>query len=31
MFIAFLLCLAATVYPAYKASKIKPLENLRTQ
>jgi lipoprotein-releasing system permease protein len=27
--IAFLLCLAATVYPAFKASKIKPLENLR--
>ncbi len=31
IFIAFLLCLAATVYPAVKASKIKPLENLRTQ
>ncbi len=29
--IAFFLCLAATVYPAFKASKIKPLENLRTQ
>jgi lipoprotein-releasing system permease protein len=29
IFIAFLLCLAATVYPAFKASKIKPLENLR--
>lgn len=29
--IAFLLCLAATVYPAFKASRIKPLENLRTQ
>lgn len=28
-FIAFLLCLAATIYPAFKASKIKPLENLR--
>jgi len=27
--IAFLLCLAATAYPAFKASKIKPLENLR--
>ena len=31
MFIAFLLCLSATVYPAFKASRIKPLENLRTQ
>jgi lipoprotein-releasing system permease protein len=29
--IAFLLCLAATVYPAFKASRIKPLENLRQQ
>ena len=29
--ITFLLCLAATVYPALKASKIKPLENLRAQ
>ena len=29
--IAFLLCLAATIYPAYKASRIKPLENLRQQ
>lgn len=29
--IAFLLCLAATVYPAFRASKIKPLENLRQQ
>jgi lipoprotein-releasing system permease protein len=29
--IAFLLCLAATAYPALKASKIKPLENLRAQ
>jgi lipoprotein-releasing system permease protein len=29
--IAFLLCLAATVYPAFKASRIKPLESLRTQ
>ncbi len=31
IFIAFLLCLTATIYPAYKASRIKPLENLRTQ
>ena len=31
MFAVFLLCLAATVYPAWKASKIKPLENLRRQ
>ncbi|MGI8639992.1 MAG: FtsX-like permease family protein [Pyrinomonadaceae bacterium] len=31
VFIAFLLCLAATIYPALKASRIKPLENLRTQ
>lgn len=30
-FIAFVLCLAATVYPAFKASRIKPLENLRRQ
>ncbi|HEY0428719.1 MAG TPA: FtsX-like permease family protein [Pyrinomonadaceae bacterium] len=29
--IAFLLCLAASFYPAYKASRIKPLENLRTR
>ncbi|MDQ3710620.1 MAG: ABC transporter permease [Acidobacteriota bacterium] len=29
--IAFLVCLAATVYPALKISKIKPLENLRRQ
>ncbi len=29
--IAFILCLAATVYPAFRASRIKPLENLRTQ
>lgn len=29
--IAFLLTLAATVYPAFRASRIKPLENLRTQ
>ena len=31
IFITLLLCLAATVYPAFKASKIKPLENLRQQ
>lgn len=31
IFIAFLLCLAATAYPAFKASRIKPLENLRRQ
>jgi len=31
VFIAFLLCLSATVYPAFKASRVKPLENLRTQ
>ena len=29
--IAFALCLLATVYPAFRASKIKPLENLRNQ
>jgi len=29
--IAVLLCLAATVYPAWRASRIKPLENLRQQ
>jgi lipoprotein-releasing system permease protein len=29
--ITFLLCLTATIYPALKASRIKPLENLRTQ
>ncbi|MCD9185974.1 MAG: ABC transporter permease [Pyrinomonadaceae bacterium] len=28
---AFLLCLAATVYPAFRASRVKPLENLRNQ
>ena len=28
---AFFLCLAATAYPAFKAGKIKPLENLRRQ
>ena len=27
---ALVICLSATVYPAYRASKIKPLENLRT-
>jgi lipoprotein-releasing system permease protein len=31
IFVAFVLCLAASVYPALKASRIKPLENLRTQ
>ncbi|MGI8788994.1 MAG: FtsX-like permease family protein, partial [Pyrinomonadaceae bacterium] len=31
IFIAFFLCLAATIYPAFKASRIKPLENLRQQ
>jgi lipoprotein-releasing system permease protein len=29
IFTAFVLCLAATIYPAFKASRIKPLENLR--
>lgn len=29
--VAFLICLAATVYPAYRASRIKPLENFRQQ
>lgn len=29
--IAFFVCLAACVYPALKASRIKPLENLRSQ
>ncbi len=29
--VALFLCLAACVFPAFKASKIKPLENLRTQ
>lgn len=28
---AFLLCLTATVYPAFRAARIKPLENLRNQ
>jgi lipoprotein-releasing system permease protein len=31
IFIAFLLCLASTIYPAFRASRIKPLENLRQQ
>ncbi|MGC2235563.1 MAG: ABC transporter permease [Pyrinomonadaceae bacterium] len=31
IFIAFVLCLTATIYPAFKASRVKPLENLRTQ
>jgi lipoprotein-releasing system permease protein len=31
IFITFFLCLTATFYPAFKASRIKPLENLRTQ
>ncbi len=31
IFITFFLCLTATIYPAIKASRIKPLENLRTQ
>ena len=31
MIAAFFLCLLATVYPALRASKIKPLENLRRQ
>jgi lipoprotein-releasing system permease protein len=26
---AFFLCLVATVYPAWRAARIKPLENLR--
>ncbi|HXG86364.1 MAG TPA: ABC transporter permease [Pyrinomonadaceae bacterium] len=29
--IAFALCLTATIYPAFRASRVKPLENLRTQ
>lgn len=29
--VAFLLCLTATIYPAFRASRIKPLENLRNQ
>jgi lipoprotein-releasing system permease protein len=31
IFIAIFLCVAATIYPAFKASRIKPLENLRQQ
>jgi lipoprotein-releasing system permease protein len=31
VFIAFVLCLLATVYPAFQASRIKPSENLRNQ
>ena len=31
VFITFLLCLTATIYPSLKVSRIKPLENLRTQ
>jgi lipoprotein-releasing system permease protein len=31
IFLTFLLCLTATIYPALKASRLKPLENLRTQ
>ncbi len=31
VFIAFILCLTATIYPALKASRIKPLENLKMQ
>jgi lipoprotein-releasing system permease protein len=31
IFIAFVLCLTATVYPAFRASRVKPLENLRTR
>ncbi|HEX8289352.1 MAG TPA: ABC transporter permease [Pyrinomonadaceae bacterium] len=31
VFIAFIVCLLATVYPAFRASRIKPLENLRNQ
>jgi lipoprotein-releasing system permease protein len=31
IFIAFILCLLATAYPAFRASRIKPLENLRNQ
>lgn len=31
IFVAFFVCLIATFYPALKASRIKPLENLRTQ
>ena len=31
IFITFILCLLATAYPAFRASRIKPLENLRNQ
>lgn len=31
IFLTLLLCLAAVIFPAVKASRIKPLENLRTQ
>lgn len=31
VFIAFITCLLATIYPAFRASKIKPSENLRNQ
>ncbi len=31
IFTAFALCLIAAVYPAFKASRVKPLENLRAQ
>lgn len=31
IFMTFFLCLTATIYPAFKASRIKPLENLRIQ
>jgi len=29
--VAFILCLLSTIYPAFRASRIKPLENLRNQ
>ena len=31
LMIAFILCVTATIFPAYRAAKIKPLENLRVQ
>ena len=31
IFMTFILCLTATIYPAFRASRIKPSENLRTQ
>ena len=31
IFVTLILCITATVYPAYRASRIKPLENLRNQ